>query len=113
VFNLQVSRFETYVTFALWGIIKLGGPGFAKPEQASSDDFVRHMFSSWIAMMVSGGQNPILWLVDFSEGVSVCLSVCLSLRSFVSSCVASLYAEIQKLVDLSSCHDEHELSSKL
>jgi len=60
-------------------------------------------------MMVSGGQNLVLWLVDFSEGESVCLS----LRSLVSSCVASVYAEMQKLGDLSSCHDEHELASKL
>ncbi len=64
-------------------------------------------------MMVSGGQNLVLWLVDFSEGESVCLSVCLSLRSLVSSCVASVYAEMQKLGDLSSCHDEHELASTL
>jgi hypothetical protein len=76
------------------------------------------MFSSWIAMMVLGGQNPVLWLVDFwlvdfSEGESVCLSVCLSFRRLVSSCVASLHAEMQKLGDLSSCHDEHELASKL
>jgi hypothetical protein len=79
-------------------IIKLGGPGVCETEQAFSDDFVRHMFSSWIAMMVSGGQNPVLWLVDFLEGESVCVSVCLSVRILVSSCVAaSLYAEMQKL----------------
>ncbi len=65
--------------FALWGIIKLGGPGFAKPDRhlvmILSDTY---MFSSWIAMMVSGGQNPVLWLVDFLEGESVCVSVCVS-----------------------------------
>jgi hypothetical protein len=78
VFHLQVSRFETFVTFALWGIIKLGGPGgFAKANRhlvmILSDTY---MFSSWIAMMVWGGQNPVLWLVDFLEGESVGVSVC-------------------------------------